>query len=669
MPLPLPPRNLNPIPNDPFYYPQDDAVSSSTGPLVIGAGLAVQYDTGTLVASGGGLANVTAQLPLYKIGVETNPTFAVETANRVHLGVVQVGENIDLTPAGIISVATGSTTRQGIVQLADTTASTSSNLALAARQGYLLQQQINGLAISNDLTFSGVFNAATSQLTEVTEKGQLAGFVVGQNLPLPDPTINGYFVIIGVGGSYVPPNGSSAFDTLPGSWLVVLNGAWRYVKLREPEPYATTTDPGVVRLATFNEAIDTTINNLAITPASMASATVERTAYGVKGDLLVAQSAADPIALPIGTDGQVLTACAADAGGMRWTNAADDIPCSTITSCGSIVVGVGPQTPGELTPGSQNQYLRVNYCCPQALEWVTVCNNFSIPCSVLTNAGGLVTASAPGQPIPLPRGANCQILTVDTAATATGGLAWKDNPAILKSSLESCPRGSVVTTDAGGAVATQPGPALDPASNGLALTYSNTSTTGLVWAEASPPQSCFTTKGQLYVGTGNQTLCALPVGGNGQVVTADANSPSGVIWATPTPTCVQHLSGTIWTGVEILSGDTFSNCDWLRGPGDPQNLALGNWMVTVYGDFTEGRAGCSYGQFCVTWWDQNGGVAGGPGVCYAVDGVTVPYSYSVIANNSYCCCGLYWNWRVDSGRTRTSGIDAYYTAVFLGGNG
>jgi hypothetical protein len=423
-----------------------------------------------------------------------------------------------------------------------------------------------------------------------------------------------------------------------------------------------------VRLATFSEALDTNINNLAITPASMASATVERTAYGVKGDLLVAQSAGDPIALPIGTDGQVLTACAADVGGMRWTNIADDIPCSTISARGSLIVGAGPQTPGELTPGSQNQYLRVNFSCPNALEWVTVTNNFSIPCACLTNAGGLVTAIGAGQPAPLPRGSNCQILTVDTAATSTGGLAWKDNPAILKSQLQGCPPASLISVF-NNTIVTQPGPNLDPANNGLALTYCTSSPTGLWWAEASPPQSCFTTKGQLYVGTGNKTLCALPVGGNGQLITADSTSPSGVVWAAPAHPIITYCCGTIDGGSTYGNACTYTCCGWLQGPGF--GLPLGLWKVDIFGKYCTNAVANPDGRFYVSWWcDYNGGpntrVACGPGLgCSPQQGGFLQFSYSAIASNRYCSCGIYFN-TFKNDTANLEDITIFYTAIYLG---
>ncbi|MFZ9739573.1 MAG: tail fiber protein, partial [Prochlorotrichaceae cyanobacterium] len=183
MALPLPPRNLNPIPNSPFYYPNEEALASSTGPLIVGAGLAVDYTSGQLQASTGGLANVSATLPLYKTGTVSNPVINIETANKFRLGAVQVGTNLNLSGVGVIDVLQSTTTQKGIVQLADNTSSTSKFLALTANQGYLLQQQINSLSFATDLIFSGTFDPTVPEMVNVTTKGQEAGFVQGANLP------------------------------------------------------------------------------------------------------------------------------------------------------------------------------------------------------------------------------------------------------------------------------------------------------------------------------------------------------------------------------------------------------------------------------------------------------------------------------------------------------
>ena len=55
MALPRPPLNpAQPIPNNPFFSPQVNFIQGSTGPLVVGAGLSINYTTGTISATGGG---------------------------------------------------------------------------------------------------------------------------------------------------------------------------------------------------------------------------------------------------------------------------------------------------------------------------------------------------------------------------------------------------------------------------------------------------------------------------------------------------------------------------------------------------------------------------------------------------------------------------------------
>jgi hypothetical protein len=43
-----------PIPNTPFYYPEQEYLQTGSGPLVVGTGLEVDYAEGTLNATGGG---------------------------------------------------------------------------------------------------------------------------------------------------------------------------------------------------------------------------------------------------------------------------------------------------------------------------------------------------------------------------------------------------------------------------------------------------------------------------------------------------------------------------------------------------------------------------------------------------------------------------------------
>ena len=55
MVLPTPPSNsTTPIPNDPFYWPQQQSISGSSGPLIAGAGIEINYITGVISTTGGG---------------------------------------------------------------------------------------------------------------------------------------------------------------------------------------------------------------------------------------------------------------------------------------------------------------------------------------------------------------------------------------------------------------------------------------------------------------------------------------------------------------------------------------------------------------------------------------------------------------------------------------
>lgn len=58
MVLPAPPPNSEPIPQGPFYSPTTENICSQLGNLNLGCGLAVCYDTGTLVAIGDGTGSV-----------------------------------------------------------------------------------------------------------------------------------------------------------------------------------------------------------------------------------------------------------------------------------------------------------------------------------------------------------------------------------------------------------------------------------------------------------------------------------------------------------------------------------------------------------------------------------------------------------------------------------
>jgi hypothetical protein len=167
------------------------------------------------------------------------------------IGGVKPGSNVAISGDGTISVASATTLVPGIVQLNDTTASSSTTQALTAAAGKALQDQINALIV-DALVFCGTYNAATSQMDYVTTEGSVKGFVVGQNIPAPSNALNGSFVIVSTPGTPTSPAptqpvGSGDWivcDAPPAQWVVVPIGRFIVASqvIFNPYNYVTATD-------------------------------------------------------------------------------------------------------------------------------------------------------------------------------------------------------------------------------------------------------------------------------------------------------------------------------------------------------------------------------------------------------------------------------------------
>ena len=242
--------------------------STSTVSSVIAASstaVKTAYDlaAGALSSGGGTMSGV--------IVFDAGQTFSVtgiQNATLVQKGVVQVGTNIDVA-AGVISVADGTTSAKGVVQLYDATDSSSTTLALTAAQGKNLQDQINALAVTSNLTLAGTFDASTGLVDSITVAGGLAGFAVGSALPSPSSGNADYFVIVDVQGS-TGPSGAPPYHI--GDWFLSSGTAWDFLNVGYQPGAATTSNAGIVYLATDAEVqagADT--SNKAVNPASLQS--------------------------------------------------------------------------------------------------------------------------------------------------------------------------------------------------------------------------------------------------------------------------------------------------------------------------------------------------------------------------------------------------------------
>jgi hypothetical protein len=99
------PNILDPIPNSPFYSPASYNVSTPSGNLVLGSGLAVTADGTLLVSSalGGTVSSVTAGVGLSGGTITTTGTIDLVPATTGSLGGIKCGANLTILPDGTLN--------------------------------------------------------------------------------------------------------------------------------------------------------------------------------------------------------------------------------------------------------------------------------------------------------------------------------------------------------------------------------------------------------------------------------------------------------------------------------------------------------------------------------------------------------------------------------------
>lgn len=217
-------------------------------------------------------------------------------------GRVIIGTNIDVDlVTGTISVASttgvaGGVSNIGVTTITDNVTSTSIDSALSANQGLQLQTQVDALDVRANLTFAGLVDGI-GIMTYVTTEGALAGFAIG--LPLPGPNVlnENYFIMVEQAGAFAPPGGLMTAVT-QGDWFESAGGVWQFLNVGYDPPAATTTIPGIIRIATIPEVEAGVDNTTAVSPQGLYAVTSEkatvtwpppasRTASGNAGEIVL----------------------------------------------------------------------------------------------------------------------------------------------------------------------------------------------------------------------------------------------------------------------------------------------------------------------------------------------------------------------------------------------
>ena len=420
----------SPIPNNPFYYPSSTLLQGPYHPVIITAssGLVINAD-GTITVTGGGggggISSLTVVSPLTNTGSFFSPVIGLQDATASHKGAVQIGSNFHIS-GSTISLLSASTSAAGVVQLNDTVGSTSTTEALTAAQGKNLQDQIDTLGNAGNLIFAGTFNASTSQLITVSSAGTAAGFTVGGNLPAPSFGNKNYFVIVTVNGSYNPPGGGGPYNVSQGDWFLSNGTSWKHLNSGTDAPTTTPGTSGYVELATDAETAAGVDTTRAVTPSSIASAYIPKQVLAGKGSIIAATAASTPAALSVGTDGQLLVANSAAPTGLAWVTPPDlGIPCACITAKGNLITGPAANTVTALPVGTNGQILTACSTASTGLCW-TGGGSAVIPCSLITAKGSLIGGTAASTSAALPVGSDGQVLVA--CSSCVSGLTWATIP-------------------------------------------------------------------------------------------------------------------------------------------------------------------------------------------------------------------------------------------------
>jgi hypothetical protein len=471
-----------PIPNDPFYYPESNTLSSAAGPLIVGSGISINYASSVISSTGGGggaVASVTGTFPIQITGTLANP---------------------------IVNIAAASTTSSGAVLLNNTTTSLSTSEALTAAMGKYLQDQISALLTTSNLTLAGTY-AGTMQ--SVTAAGSGAGFSIGFNLPAAALTNQDYFVIVTADGTYNIP-GVGFVAATKGDWFLSDGVSWQFLDVGPSIPAATTTVQGIVELATVAEADAKIDATRAVTPASLINY-LNCAALG-RGQLFTGTTAGGFTQPWSGINGQVLTVDTATPSGLSWCSASTiAIPCACITAKGSLIVGSAVSTPSALPVGTLGQVLTVVATNPtNCLAWCTPA------AGAVFSAKGQILAGIGGTSYTRCAAAGCgQIVVSDSLCSA--GVKWV-NAYTTAGSL------AVGTGPAGGVTA------LPVGTLGQVLTVTGTApNTCLAWCTPAAGIA-FTAKGQVPLGTGPATCVLCAASGCGQLLVSDSLCSGGAKW-------------------------------------------------------------------------------------------------------------------------------------------
>ena len=391
MALPLPPRPTQPIPNNPFYYPEGNYIRGEYGPFIVGGGLFLDYSTGTISAGGSGPGGVNTILAGNGIYVSPNTGGIVTVSNTGALSLT----------AGVGIQVVNNAGNYTIINTAPASAPTGTVTSITAGAG------LSGGTITTSgtisLTTTGVGPGTYSNPTITVDaygrvtyaapggSGSLAGVIA--TLPLRSNGLVPSTITIDNASTLAP--GAVQLDDSTTSTSTTKAPTAR--ALNEVFNLANSSSTGInTAITTANTALSTANNACLIAQTAQSCALLALTnasiAQGDATQALINAAAAQSTANTALTNSSAAQTTANTA----LASASARIPCSAFLAKGDLLAGTAAGTYVNLTAGSDNQILVACSACGSGLTWITLPASGGTVTSITAGtglSGGTITGS------------------------------------------------------------------------------------------------------------------------------------------------------------------------------------------------------------------------------------------------------------------------------------